>query len=296
MGADQQREPDEHHAQQHPQRDLRALRRAHPRRAERGHAVGDRLDAGHRRAAGGERLQDQHDPERGRRPDRAKARSDPGDRVGMKRPHDDHREDAHDEHRGRDHQQLGRLGDPEHVHRRQQRQPDQADEQQMMREAGEHTAETRRAGSQADRDGEHVVDEQRRRGEQRRNTAEIELRDGVGAAALGVRRDHLRVGDDQQRQHPGDHQRQRKREAERARSGRDQHQHHRLGAVGDTRQGVEAERRDPPSDAELVPFVGVLSRPPMLGQRGSALSGHTRRAHRGPTGAVLRSGSGRLVA
>ena len=48
---------------------------------------------------------------------------------------------------------------------------------------------------------------------------------------------------------------------QRAGAGRDQHEHHRLGPVGDARQRVEAERRQPRDHAELVPLVGVLARP-----------------------------------
>ena len=75
-----------------PSRDLGPLGRPGPRLAERRHAVGDRLDAGDRRAAGRERLEDQDDPERlgdrgaarasrsrpARADARARARSPPG--------------------------------------------------------------------------------------------------------------------------------------------------------------------------------------------------------------------------
>ena len=46
------------------ERDLGALGGARPWLAERRHAVGDRLDAGDGRAAGRERLENQHDPKR----------------------------------------------------------------------------------------------------------------------------------------------------------------------------------------------------------------------------------------
>ena len=42
-------------------------------------------------------------------------------------------------------------------------------------------------------------------------------------------------------------------------AGGDQHEHHRLGPVGDARQRVEAERRKAPDHAELVSLVGVLA-------------------------------------
>ena len=54
------------------------------------------------------------------------------------------------------------------------------------------------------RDGEHVVDEQRRAGNQRRQRAEVVLGDHVRAAARLVGADDLRIGERRRRQEHGD--------------------------------------------------------------------------------------------
>ena len=211
MGVDQQREPDQHHAEQDPERDLGALRGAHPRLAERGHPVRDRLDAGDRRAPGRERLQDQHDPERCRRGE-TRSRLVPITATGWEwnGPTTITARMLTMKTSGR--ARISSRADsaiPNMLTARQQRQPDQRDREQVVRERGEHAAEAGRAGREADRDRQHVVDDERRRRQQRRPAAEVRLGDRVRAAALGVRRDHLRVGDHQQHQHRGDHERQR---------------------------------------------------------------------------------------
>ena len=139
---DQQRQADEHRAEQHPERDLGDLRVAHTRPAERGDAVGDRLDAGHGGAAGRKGAEHQDDRERLMR--RGVRRADDRHRVGVKRADDDHREHARDEQHGRPHQQLRRFADPEQVDERQQEQADEADGQQVRGHPREDAAETRR--------------------------------------------------------------------------------------------------------------------------------------------------------
>jgi len=52
--ADQHAEPEQHQAEQHAERHLGVLRAPRPRQPELRHRVGDRLDAGQRRAAGRE--------------------------------------------------------------------------------------------------------------------------------------------------------------------------------------------------------------------------------------------------
>ena len=115
------------------------------------------------------------------------------------------------------------------------------------------------AGGEADGHGEHVVDHHRGGRQQARPTAQVRLGHRVGAAALGVRRDHLRVGDDQEREHRDDHDRDRHRVLERADPGGDEHEHHRFRPVGDARERVQAERGEPAEDGELVTLVGVLA-------------------------------------
>ena len=190
MNADQRRDADQHHREQRAERKLGPLGRPHARLLERGDAVGDRLDAGDRRAAGGERLQDQDDPNRLRRVQRHRG-ADLGDGMRMKRPDDQGREHAHDEHRERQREHLGGLRDPEHVDRGEQRERDQADREQVARQPREHAGEARRTGREADRHGQHVVDDERSGGKQGGQPPEISLCNRVRAAAVRVRCDHL---------------------------------------------------------------------------------------------------------
>jgi hypothetical protein len=88
-----------------------------------------------------------------------------------------------------------------------------------------------------------------------------------------VRRDHLGVGDDEQRQHAGDHQGQREGEAQSARSRGDEHEDHRLGPVGHAREGVEAQGGEAGGHAELVSRIRVLADPTVLRQRRAARDG-----------------------
>jgi len=129
---DQQRQSDQHQAEQHAEADLRALRVADAVGAELGHAVGDRLNPRDRRAPSREGLQDQHHAQS--RGDRERRLAAPDQRHGVrvKGPHHDHREHAHDEHRRWQHQQPRRLGDAEHVDRGEQREPCQRHQQKVV--------------------------------------------------------------------------------------------------------------------------------------------------------------------
>ena len=75
MGVDQDRQPDQHHAEEHPERDLGSLGGPDARLAERRHPVGDRLHAGDGRASRRECLEQKHDPKR--LPDAGTARAVP---------------------------------------------------------------------------------------------------------------------------------------------------------------------------------------------------------------------------
>ena len=108
-----------------------------------------------------------------------------GHRVGVKRPDDEDGEDADDEHERRQHQEPRRLRDPDEVDRGEQHEPDEADREQVVRESREHTGEARGSGREADRDSEDVVDDERRRAEQRDAAAEVELGDRVRTSPSG---------------------------------------------------------------------------------------------------------------
>ena len=124
---------------------------------------------------------------------------------------------------------------------------------------GNTLPETRRARREADGDRQYVVDHERGGRQQCRNASEIALGDRVGAAPVGMRRDHLRVGHDEQREHARDHERQRDRVLQGAGARRDEHEHHRLGSVRDARQSVEAQRREPTANAQVVALLGMLA-------------------------------------
>ena len=166
------------------------------------------------------------------------------DGVRAESPDHDQREHACDEHHGGERQQARRLGDPEHVHGRQEREADERDEQQVVGEPGEHAAEARRARGKTHGDGEDVVDDHRCGREQTPAAPKASLGDRVRSASLGVRGDHLRVGGDDR--------------GERAAAGDDEHQHDRFGPVRDARERVEAQCGEAAEQPELVGVRGVL--------------------------------------
>ena len=71
------------------------------------------------------------DSQRGCRMD-GDARPDRRDRVATEGREEHQRQHAHDEHGRGQHQKPGGLADPEHVHGRQEHEPDQGHEQQMV--------------------------------------------------------------------------------------------------------------------------------------------------------------------
>ena len=111
--------------------------------------------------------------------------------MRVKRPDDDHRQDAENKDHRWQHQQPRRLADPEHVHAREHGEPDQRDQEEMMREPWENAPEARGSRRKAHRDGQHVVDDHCCRRQQTRPAAEVGLRHRIGAAPLRVSLDHL---------------------------------------------------------------------------------------------------------
>ena len=71
------------------------------------------------------------------------------------------------------------------------------------------------AGRDADGDGQHVVDQQRGRGDERRQPAKVLLRDDVRAAAARVRVNRLAIRKHHDREHRRDDGADRRDEAER---------------------------------------------------------------------------------
>ncbi len=261
MGTDENGEADQHHPEQDAERDLGSLRGADPWLPERRHAVGDGLDTGDGGASGGKGSKEENEGDSRRRMDRDRG-ADLGHRVGMKRPDDEDGEDADDEHQRRQHQEPRRLRDADEIDRGEQHEADETDHEQVGCQSREHAGETRCPGREADRDGEDVIDDERRRSEQRDAAAEVELGDRVRPSALGMGRDHLRVGEDEQDEHPRDDQRQRHREPQRAGPGENEDEHHRLRPVGDARQCIETERGETAADGQFMALVSVLAGAP----------------------------------
>ena len=102
----------------------------------------------------------------------------------------------------------------------------------------------RDTGGNADRDGQHVIDEQRRARGQARAPAQILERNDIGAAAVRIRAYRLPVGcghnDDEKCYYAGDG----KRIVEIVRAGEQQDEQNLLGGVGARRERVRGEDRE----------------------------------------------------
>ena len=113
------------------------------------------------------------------------------------------------------------------------------------------------AGGNADGDGERVVDQERRRGDQTRIVSDVLLGDDVRAAAgrVGVDRLTVREGDDGEQ--CGDDQADRDRVDERAEARDHEGREDEVGGVGDRRQGVGGQHRQA-GDARQALVVGEV--------------------------------------
>ena len=110
----------------------------------------------------------------------------------------------------------------------------------------------RHAGRDADRHGQRVVDQQRRGSGQAGDRTEIVARDDVGAAAAGEREDRLPKRKRDRDQQDRDQDRDRLRLGHRRQAADHQDAQDLLGRVGDRRQRVRREDREPAEDSELV--------------------------------------------
>ena len=220
------------------------------RRPERRHAVRDRLDAGHRRAAVRERRQQHEGRQQAAWPMAGCASSCGGAmRAGEIPPRADreHREDADDEEVGGHREDPARLANAAQVadHDQDATKPS-AISTRYGTPLRERRRERRDAGGDADRDGQHVVDEQRRR------------RDQAGHACRGCpwRRCRRRRRSDTRESSGGTRRRRppastamtdadRRDEAERRDAADEQHAQNFLGRVGHRRERVGREHREP---------------------------------------------------
>ena len=120
----------------------------------------------------------------------------------LEEAHADDNEQRADEEIGGNDKCAAGLADAAHVYEGKQEQDAEADgESVFLQGAGVDGDERPHAGRDADCRGEHIVDHERRCGEQAGIGAEVLRRNGVGAASLGICIDRLPVGkedDDEQ--------------------------------------------------------------------------------------------------
>ena len=274
----------------------RAVRVPHLRLAERGYAVADRLDTGHRRAAAREGAQQQPDRER---LCRGRDRGRRYDGLGMParlhrlpRAPRQHEAETRDEKIGRyrpDESRFARAPQVQHGDRKQDYEADPKRVGMQGRNRGGECADARR---DADRDVQHVIQHQRRRREQTRARAEILFGDGVGAAARGIGGDGLPVPEiedgEQEQDHPGDRTDRSEAGGARAR----EYGERRFRPVGRGAETVQAHGRNAFEDSELgIAGLAICKRPAdqELGQE----CGHGAVVRLGPAGNARGSGRSR---
>ena len=219
---------------------------------------------GERGGAGRERVQDHEQPDRGGG-GRELGRRD--ERVGhdgastehaLADPDDQQREDRDDE-RVRGHgEERSRLLDPSQV--RQRDQYDEPDRQlhPVGAQPGHRRDQREHAGDHRHGDGQHVVRQQRGRGQQSGPRAEVLLADDVGAAAVRVRAHRLAVRGHHDHQEDRDRARDRHRHADAGDARDEQHAQDLLGRVRDRGEGVGGEHRqreDLGEEGVLEPFA-----------------------------------------
>ncbi len=215
------------------------------RRPEGGHAVGHRLDAGERGAAGGERAQHQEEGQvlghreiGGRRRRSLPSRHPPDEAVG------EHAPEAHHEEVGRDREEIARLPQAPKVHGRDPGDEEHAERDAIVVEDGERGGDGGHARGHAHRDRQHVVDEQRGPGDEPGHLAQVVLGDDVGAAALGIGQDGLPVRADHDRDQHRDREPDRNRVDERGGARDHQDQQDLLGGVRHRGERVGREDRE----------------------------------------------------
>jgi hypothetical protein len=200
------------------------------RRVERPHRVADRLDAGQRRAAVGERAQQREDHHAADEPlgtgaegvgavhrgrvvqgQLAEGLADQADHD-----HQDHRPGEQVSRYG---ERLARLLDAAQVAVAHQQHHADADLQLVRADGGDGGRHGGGARRDLDRDRDHVVDQQRHRADLGDARAEVLPGDHVGAAWLDVDHDDLAVREHHERHHQQDDQGQRQDQRERRYAG-----------------------------------------------------------------------------
>ena len=158
----QHRQPEEHDGEEDSEEHLGAFCRALAGRLEQGHAVGDRLHAGQRRAPGSERFQDEQHPhhlETAGGCEKAPRRRHPLSQ-GVDKADDDDREEPDDEQARREQEGPGALTQPSQVENRDDGESPEAERDRQGGEARERRREGAHAGGDRHGDRERVVDDE----------------------------------------------------------------------------------------------------------------------------------------
>ncbi len=225
------------------------------RRPESRDAVGDGLDPGERGAPGREGPQREEQGERLHAPRGAPGRrrrphvaSEPLDKAPA-----DHDQVRADKEVGRAREEPPRLPDAPEVRDRDRDDAGDAEHDPVGVERRDGGRDRVDPGRGADRDGEHIVDQEGGARHQARIAPEVLAGHHVRSAALRVREDRLAERRDHDRDEDRDRDRDRQRGAERRGAGSHQDEQDGLGGVRHGREGVRGEHREPGDAAQ--PFV-----------------------------------------
>ena len=155
-----------------------------------------------------------------------------------------HGKQADDEQVGRNHKRNSRLAHAAEVDNREQCQDRQTENQGVGLEPGECRHQGSHTGRDAHGDDQHVVEHERGGGEQAGGRAQVLLGHGVRAAAVGIRRDRLPVGEIDDHQDDDDQRADRPNVPQAGRSQRNEQREGSLRTVGGRAQRVESEHRN----------------------------------------------------
>ncbi len=292
--ADEHRQTDQHQAEQPAEGHLGVLGPLDAGLPEGGDGIRDRLDAGERRAAGGERAEQQQDTHRARVGGEfgGVPGGEEADGRVTEQSDDDHSEDRDDEDRGGDHEDAGGLRDAPQVDGGDQGEHRQAEPHPVAVEAGEGRGERGHAGGDRDRDVEHVVDDEGGSGDQRGAAAEVGPGNGVGPAAVREGGDDLPVRQGEHPEQDGDGDGHRQCVAQAVGSGCGEDHHDRLRPVRDRGHGVEGERGEPAEGGQPVPSLAPGERRSGAGAGAGSGAGFRGLVVLAPDGGGQRQGRG----
>ena len=106
-------------------------------------------------------------------------------------------------------------------------------------------------------DRQHVVDEQRRGGDETGQYPEVVARDDIAAAAVGIGLDHLRLRKDHDRENADDSDGDRREKDERTDAREREDAHRLLGRVRRRRDVVRPEDREAGEDPQALALLGL---------------------------------------